>query len=80
MAAFNPGDIIVLGAVNRDNGTNAKDRLDGRHSQEITIYLRQKGCHENKCVWFAACLCVHLQCPDDAKMMQISTQSKHNDH
>ena len=33
--------------------------------------MRQTGSHDYKCVWFAACLCVHLQCPQDAKIMQM---------
>ena len=70
IAAFNPGKVIVLGADDREDSKHLKDRVDDRHSREIPIYLRQMKPHENKCVWFAACLYVHLQCPEDEKMMQ----------
>ena len=71
IAAFNPGKKIVLGAGDREDSKNLKERVDLKDSQEIPIYLRQMKPHENKCVWFAACLCVHLQCPQDAKIMQM---------
>jgi len=79
IVAFNHGKIIVLGAGNREDGKKLKDRVDDRHSREIPIYLRQMGSHENKCVWFAVCLCVHLQCPQDAKIMQMRMMQIKND-
>lgn len=65
----------MLGACNRDNVSNQKERLDPDDSHGIPIRLEQQRSHETQCVWLVAYICVHIQYPEDAKMMTIKFSS-----